>query len=466
MKRANNWTRDKLESWGLENAHLEAWGKFGRGWSLKRFSAQVVEPQCIPLIAYPKAWSPGTGGPLVAPVVLLDAKNEADLAKYKGKLKGAIVLTAPQRDLAARFEPLARGSPMAICSSWPTRPNPPAVASAVRRRRPRRRTATAARPDAWPSTAERQPERLRHLRRRPSPGRASRRSRVRDRGKAVKRSFTRGKLRFLIEEGPPCWPIPACKVTAARSSSHPRPSRSPNPTATQGRGQGPGGNRTSIWDKDAPATIPQMVIATEHYNRLVRMLDQGESLKMEVDLAVEFHDDDLMAYNTVAEIPGTDLKDELVMLGGHMDSWHSGTGATDNAAGVSVAMEAVRILKALDLKPRRTIRIALWTGEEQGLLGSRGYVSEHFQKSRPAAADARRPRRRPAGGEGEPRPRSRNRSRRPTRPPSPITRSSRPTSTSTTAPARSAASTSRATRPCGRSSASGSSRSARWARPP
>ena len=128
-----------------------------------------------------------------------------------------------------------------------------------------------------------------------------------------------------------------------------------------------------------------MVIATEHYNRLVRMLDQGESLKMEVDLAVEFHDDDLMAYNTVAEIPGTDLKDELVMLGGHMDSWHSGTGATDNAAGVSVAMEAVRILKALDLKPRRTIRIALWTGEEQGLLGSRGYVSEHFQKiSRPA----------------------------------------------------------------------------------
>ena len=119
----------------------------------------------------------------------------------------------------------------------------------------------------------------------------------------------------------------------------------------------------------------------EHYNRLVRMCEQGEKVKMAVELAVQFHDDDLMSYNTVAEIPGTDLKDELVMLGGHMDSWHSGTGATDNGAGVSVAMEAIRILQALNLKPRRTIRIALWSGEEEGLLGSRAFVKEHFGKS-------------------------------------------------------------------------------------
>jgi hypothetical protein len=141
------------------------------------------------------------------------------------------------------------------------------------------------------------------------------------------------------------------------------------------------GRRVSVYDKDAPKVPPQIVIAKEHYNRLVRMIEQGEKLKMVVDLSVQFHDDDPMAYNTVAEIPGTDLKDELVMLGGHMDSWHSGTGATDNAAGVSVAMEAVRILKALDLKPRRTVRIGLWSGEEQGLLGSRAYVSQHFGKS-------------------------------------------------------------------------------------
>ena len=150
--------------------------------------------------------------------------------------------------------------------------------------------------------------------------------------------------------------------------------------------------RVSVYDKDAPKIVPQIVMAQEHYNRLVRMIEQGEQLKMVVDLSVQFHDDDLMAYNTVAEIPGTDKKDEIVMLGGHMDSWHSGTGATDNGAGVSVAMEAVRILQALNLKPRRTIRIALWSGEEEGLLGSRAFVTQHFGRS--PARMGRRPTRR------------------------------------------------------------------------
>ena len=134
--------------------------------------------------------------------------------------------------------------------------------------------------------------------------------------------------------------------------------------------------------------MPQLVMAIEHYNRIVRMLQAGEPVKMTVDLAVEYQDADLMGYNTVAEIPGTDLKDEVVMLGGHMDSWHSGTGATDNAAGVAVAMEAVRIIQALGLKPRRTIRIALWSGEEQGLLGSRAYVAEHFGSMQTPATSA------------------------------------------------------------------------------
>src|SRR5204863_2555220 len=122
----------------------------------------------------------------------------------------------------------------------------------------------------------------------------------------------------------------------------------------------------------------QIAVAAEDYNRLVRMIQQGEKLRMTVDLQVQFHNDDLMAYNTIAEIPGGDLKDELVMIGAHMDSWHSGTGATDNGAGVAATMEAVRILKALNLQPRRTIRIGLWSGEEEGLLGSRAYVGEHF----------------------------------------------------------------------------------------
>jgi Zn-dependent M28 family amino/carboxypeptidase len=132
------------------------------------------------------------------------------------------------------------------------------------------------------------------------------------------------------------------------------------------------------WSATAPATPPQVVLNVEDYNRLVRMIEHEVKLKLAVDLQVQFHDEDQNAYNTIAEIPGSDLKDEIVMLGGHLDSWHAGTGATDNGAGVAVAMEAVRILKAAGLQPRRTVRVALWTGEEQGLLGSRAYVREHF----------------------------------------------------------------------------------------
>lgn len=135
---------------------------------------------------------------------------------------------------------------------------------------------------------------------------------------------------------------------------------------------------TGAYTKEDPAGVPSLVMAAEHYNRLCRILDNKMDVELEVDVKAAYHDDDPMGYNTVAEIPGTDKKDEIVMIGGHLDSWHAGTGATDNGAGVACAMEAVRILQALGIKPRRTIRIALWTGEEQGLLGSRAYVSEHF----------------------------------------------------------------------------------------
>jgi Zn-dependent M28 family amino/carboxypeptidase len=126
--------------------------------------------------------------------------------------------------------------------------------------------------------------------------------------------------------------------------------------------------------------LPQMTMASEDYNRLVRMIQNGAKPRMTIDIQTQYHDEDLMGYNTVAEIPGTDpvLKDEIVMLGGHLDSWHAGTGATDNAAGCAVAMEAARILIASGLKPRRTIRVALWSGEEQGLNGSREYVKQQF----------------------------------------------------------------------------------------
>jgi carboxypeptidase Q len=133
--------------------------------------------------------------------------------------------------------------------------------------------------------------------------------------------------------------------------------------------------------------VTALVMAAEHYNWILRLMkEDDQDVQLRVEVSAQFYDDDTNAYNTVAEIPGTDKNDEIVMLGGHLDSWHSGTGATDDAAGCAVAMEAVRILKALNVRPRRTIRIALWGGEEQGLLGSRAYVSEHFA-SRPEPTD-------------------------------------------------------------------------------
>ena len=326
MRRANEWTRDRLTQWGLENARLEAWGPFGRGWTLKRFSAQVTEPQTIPLIAYPKAWSPGTKGQLSADVVYLDAKDEAGLEKYRGKLKGAVVLMTGPRELRANFTPLG----------------------------------------------DRLTEKeLLELADAPEPGTVPRRRFQQTPDQRAQAAFAARKLQFATDEDA------ALLVETSRGdggtlfvqqASVPQPfSESPSDT-----------RRIQPWDPRAPRMPAQIVVAAEHYNRMVRMIGQGAHLKMNVHLAVEYQDKDLMGYNTVAEIPGTDLKEEIVMLGAHMDSWHAGTGATDNAAGVAVAMEAVRILKALNLSPRRTVRIALWSGEEQGLLGSRAYVKQNF----------------------------------------------------------------------------------------
>jgi len=191
-------------------------------------------------------------------------------------------------------------------------------------------------------------------------------------------TFGANKLRFFEQEGVAMLIDPGRGdggTIFVQSASVTPPPVDPNAPPAGGGGGFGGGVRP--YDK-AAKIMPQAVLAIEHYNRIARMIQSGEAVKMTIDLSVAYQDADLMGYNTIAEIPGTDLKDEIVMLGGHMDSWHSCTGATDNAAGCAVAMEAVRILQALGFKPRRTIRIALWSGEEQGLLGSRAYVAEHF----------------------------------------------------------------------------------------
>lgn len=340
LKRANEWTRDKMKEWGLENAHLEAWGPFGRGWSLKSFSAEIIAPQGFPLIAYPRAWSLGTNGPLTADIVYVDVKDEKELDKYKGQLKGKIVLSAPIREVKARFEAPGRrmtekdllrladaqdpakdksGGPMAMMAS-------PQVQEMIK----------SAILDAK-------------------------------------------KLKFFLDEGVALYLMPSRSGDGGtiflENASIPKEVKSGSMMeAAMDLFMG----KVNPWDKDAPANLPQVTIAAEHCNRLIRMLQAGEKLRARINLDVQFHGDDLNAYNTIAEIPGTDKKDEIVMVGAHMDSWHSGTGATDNGAGCAAAMEAVRILKALNLQPRRTIRVGLWSGEEQGLFGSRAYVKEHF----------------------------------------------------------------------------------------
>ena len=327
IRAANEWAKKKLTEWGLQNAHLEGW-PFGRGWSLEGFTANVVAPQFIPLIAFPKAWTPSTNGSVRGEAVYLDAKTEADLEKYKGKLKGAIVLIAAAREVRAHFE--AQGRRMTDEDLLRLANADPPGAGAGQGRRPEtaadQRAAAELLNKKWQlAVAE---------------------------GAAVVLEPGRGDGGTLF----------------VQSVNIPAPADTPFD------------RRPRPYSKDAPAIVPQAVVAVEHYNRMIRMLNKGSRLQLEVNISSRFYDDDQSSYNVVAEIPGTDLKDEVVMLGAHFDSWHSGTGATDNGAGSAVCLEAVRIIQSLGLKPRRTIRIGLWSGEEEGLLGSRAYVSEHFGK--------------------------------------------------------------------------------------
>lgn len=398
MKHANEWTKNKMTEWGLQNAHLESWGPFGRGWSLERFSAQIVAPQNIPLIAFPKAWSPGFRSPYTGEVVYIEANSEDDLAKYHGHLKGAIVLNSPLREVKAHFE-----SPGSRYTDADLLAKANQAAGQTGRRLGGNRAGGAGGPGAGA----------------PGAGGAQGAGGGRFQGAGGQQFAMAGrKLRFYQDEGaalvvevargdggtmfvqsatmPPAAGAPAAPSRVGGvppATATPAPGGPASPTETTGPQAAPnpaggaGGaasrtravaRRVSPWDKDAPKIVPQIVLASEHYNRIVRIIQAGEKVKMNVELAVKFYDTDLMGYNTIAEIPGTDLKDEVVMLGAHMDSWHSGTGATDNGAGCAVVMEAVRILRALNIQPRRTIRVGLWSGEEEGLLGSHAYVAQHF----------------------------------------------------------------------------------------
>jgi hypothetical protein len=317
MKRANDWTRDKLTEMGLSNAHLEAWGPFGRGWANQYVNARMTSPDITPLIVYAKAWTPGTNGVVTGKCIRANIEDRKDFEKYRGKLAGMIVIFGPDAEVKPIVEP------------------------------PYKRLADddLAKIGEYQIPGERPPFRLAEMLRR--------------------RQFIKDLNQFFADE----------KVLAV--IDHSRGTSGGGTVFVQSGGSYKPGETT---------TIPQLTMASEQWNRIARLLDQKKDVAVELNVANAFYDDDPMQYDTIAEIPGTDRKDEVVMLGAHLDSWHAGTGATDNGAGSVVMMEAVRILKALDIKPRRTIRIGLWSGEEEGLLGSQGYVEQHFG-SRPPMED-------------------------------------------------------------------------------
>lgn len=322
LRKAQEYALNKARDWGLANAHTEAWGPFGRGWSLECFTANMLAPGFSSLIAYPKAWSPGTNGTVRGEVVFLDVKTPADLAKYKGKLAGKIVLLTPARQVEPNFAPLAARTTdeelLKLANFKPPASTPPFQISPERR---------------------------------------------------ASMDLNYQKWQMLYSEGAAVVLEPGGgdggTVYVTRASM-------PSPVDM------PFEQRPQPWDLNKPKVIPQAVVAAEQYNRIIRMLGRGVPVQLEVNINARFYDQDPMSYNVIAEIPGTDLKDEVVMVGGCLDSWHTGTGATDNAAGAAVVLEVVRLLKKLNLQPRRTIRIGLWSAEEQGSLGSRAYVAAHF----------------------------------------------------------------------------------------
>jgi hypothetical protein len=310
LRQAAEWALERLKRWSIDNARIEEWGVFGRGWVNERFVAHAYTPQPWPVIGLPKAWTAGTDGPLIADAVYAPMAKDEDLLRWKDQLHGKIVLPVPTRELGAMFDAPAR------------------------------------RFSASELDELRRGERVR-------PGTELTGAQV---------AFARRRLRFLIEQGALAVVEPSAGDGAlfVQHSAEFDPDRAPD---------------SAIPPTRVPAP-PQVVIAAEHYGRMARLLGTGRHVRLELDIRNRVLPDQ-SGFNVIAELPGTDRTEEVVMIGAHLDSWHGGTGATDNAVGVAVMLEVMRILKVSALPLRRTVRVALWSGEEQGLLGSRAYVAAH-----------------------------------------------------------------------------------------
>jgi carboxypeptidase Q len=319
MAKANAWTRDQLTKMGCVNAHLEDWGEFGMGWQQLNTWVRMTEPDTSVFVAQAVPWSPSSNGPLTAQAISVVIRDEADIAKYKGKLAGKIVMLGTMREQPPADKPFFERYTDKDLKELESLP----IGSAD--------------------------------------------TRARDEMIAKRRRLSKMTLALLTEE----------KVAGVITLSR------------DGRG---GGGTGIIFDdngaalgptpyhRDTAVAFPMAVAQIESFGRVYRLLENHVPVTMQMNVETKFTGDHEHGFDTVAEIPGTDpqLKDEVVMVGGHLDSWISGTGATDNGAGSIVALEVMRILNALPTKPRRTIRIALWSGEEEGLFGSKGYTAQHF----------------------------------------------------------------------------------------
>ena len=335
LAKANAWTRDTLTKIGLDNAHLEDWGEFGLGWQQLNTWARMVTPDTAVLIVQATPWSPPTPGPVTGDVTFVSIAADKDFDQYKGKLAGKVVLFGAMREVPPVDKPL------------------------FERNTEKDLEDTAEFPVSAGGGGGLTPEMQARLKT------YMERNRLIDK---IAQFFADEKVAAVIE---------------------------PSRDAKNG-----GGSGGTIFDDngatlgrtpyvaDKRVKIPVVVAAIESYGRLYRLTQAHAPVSVEINVDSKVTGEHEHGFDTVAEIPGTDpkLKEQVVMLGGHLDSWIAGTGATDNGAGTIVAMEAVRILKALDVKPRRTIRIALWTGEEEGIFGSKGYCTIHFGSAKLSTA--------------------------------------------------------------------------------
>jgi carboxypeptidase Q len=321
---AADWVVKRMTEYGL-NAKEEKWGPFGRGWTSRHFEAHLIEPQYQPLIGVPLAWTAGTEGTVTGEPIMVTIKVEADFEKYKGKLKGKVVMSSPAKQLAMQTTASGHRLTDAELAEETLAPEPG-------------RSPFGFRP---PGSADGQPPAT------PEEARQRREER---------RKFQEKLAQFMKDEG----------VLVLLSFGY------------NGDGGTVFASSGGPYDIKKPIAVTSVALTPEHYNRIARLMEHSIPVKLQFNIQNQFFEDQTDSMNVVAEIPGNAKKDEIVMLGAHLDSWHGGTGATDNAAGSAVVMEAARILKTLNLNMDRTVRMALWSGEEEGLLGSKAYVKEHF----------------------------------------------------------------------------------------